>query len=116
MLAPRAPEDIRVETAGQWTRGMHIIDRRNRKKAGVSEQVKSPGAVDISNPFEDLAIANADDAGDDTGDNGSWLNPAKGNRVNRNNLLSWRGCLWTISAGTGFWLETRQSLFQSMVA
>ncbi len=51
MVAPKAPEDIRVETAGQWTRGMHIIDRRNRKKAGVDslKQVKSPGAVDVSN-------------------------------------------------------------------
>jgi inosine-uridine nucleoside N-ribohydrolase len=50
MLAPKAPEDIRVETAGQWTRGMHLVDRRNRKKAGVGalEQVKSPGALDVS--------------------------------------------------------------------
>ena len=50
MLAPKAPEDIRVETAGQWTRGMHMVDRRNRKKVGVGalEQVKSPGADDVS--------------------------------------------------------------------
>lgn len=83
MLAPKAPEDIRVETAGQWTRGMHIIDRRNRKKGGVSEQVKSPGAVDISNPMESLAIAKDDDEADASGDNGGWLSLAKGNRINR---------------------------------
>lgn len=74
MLAPKAPEDIRVETAGQWTRGMHIIDRRNRKKGGISEQVKSPGAVDISNPMESLTIAKDDDEGHAPGDNGGVRN------------------------------------------
>jgi hypothetical protein len=83
MLAPKAPEDIRVETAGQWTRGMHIIDRRNRKKEGSSEQVKSPGAVDISNPMESLTVGKADHEGDIPGDNGGWLSLAKGNRINR---------------------------------
>jgi inosine-uridine nucleoside N-ribohydrolase len=84
MLAPKAPEDIRVETAGQWTRGMHVIDRRSRKKGGISQQVKSPGAVDISNPMESLIIAKAaEDDGDAPGDNGGWLSLAKGNRINR---------------------------------
>jgi inosine-uridine nucleoside N-ribohydrolase len=84
MLAPKAPEDIRVETAGQWTRGMHVVDRRNRKKGGISEQVKSPGAVDISNPMESLTIAHTDGEDSDApGDNGSWLCLAKGNRINR---------------------------------
>ena len=83
MLAPKAPEDIRVETAGQWTRGMHIIDRRNRKKGGVSEQVKIPGAVDISNPMDNLAIATPYEESDAPGDNGGWLSLAKGNRINR---------------------------------
>ena len=56
MIAPKAPEDIRVETVGQWTKGMHLIDRRNRKKAGggALEQVKSPGAVDVSNLWNAL--------------------------------------------------------------
>jgi inosine-uridine nucleoside N-ribohydrolase len=83
MLAPKAPEDIRVETAGQWTRGMHIIDRRNRKKGEVSQQVKSPGAVDLSNPMDSLTIAKLEDEGDTPGDNGGWLSLAKGNRINR---------------------------------
>jgi inosine-uridine nucleoside N-ribohydrolase len=88
MPAPKAPEDIRVETAGQWTRGMHVVDRRNRKKGGV-EQVKSPGAVDISNPMESVKIPALGEAlgeveeGDAPGDNGSWLDGRKGNRVNR---------------------------------
>ncbi|KAF4632417.1 hypothetical protein G7Y89_g5709 [Cudoniella acicularis] len=84
MLAPKAPEDIRVETAGQWTRGMHVIDRRNRKKGGIAEQVKSPGAVDIKNPMESLVISDASEtSGDAPGDNGGWLDINKGNRINR---------------------------------
>ena len=87
MIAPKAPEDIRVETAGQWTRGMHIVDRRNRKKAGISTlgQVKSPGAVDITNPMEILSVEQHIDVEtiDAPGDNGGWLDINKGNRINR---------------------------------
>ncbi|TVY16274.1 Uncharacterized protein LARI1_G003724 [Lachnellula arida] len=89
MQAPKAPEDIRVETAGQWTRGMHVVDRRNRKKGGAVEQVKSPGAVDITNPMESLSIVSSDvdaedvEEGDAPGDNGGWLDPKKGNRITR---------------------------------
>jgi len=85
--APKTPEDIRVETAGQWTRGMHVVDRRNRKKKGADstlEQVKSPGAVDIANPMETFTVGNVDgEGGDATGDNGGWLDVQKGNRINR---------------------------------
>ncbi|KAH8663022.1 Inosine/uridine-preferring nucleoside hydrolase domain-containing protein [Tricladium varicosporioides] len=87
MSAPKAPEDIRVETAGQWTRGMHIVDRRNRKKGGATvEQVKSPGAVDITNPMDNLNLAivgKEEVEGDAPGDNGGWLDVRKGNRINR---------------------------------
>lgn len=88
MTAPKGPEDIRVETAGQWTRGMHVIDRRNRRKAGVDPtQVKSPGAVDIVNPMESLnaVVSGGDDGEGDTvpGDTMAWLSASKGNRVNR---------------------------------
>lgn len=63
---------------------MHVVDRRSRKKGGISEQVKSPGAVDISNPMESFTIANADgEGGDAPGDNGGWLSLTKGNRINR---------------------------------
>lgn len=80
--SPKSPEDIRVETSGQWTRGMHVIDRRNRKKEGPEKQVMSPGAVDITNPMESLSIGE-ETHGDPAGDNGSWLVANRGNRINR---------------------------------
>lgn len=85
MLAPKGPEDIRVETAGQWTRGMHVIDRRNRRKAGEDPtQVKSPGAVDIGNPMDKILSGGDDGEGDSVpGDTMQWLSASKGNRVNR---------------------------------
>ena len=87
MLAPKGPEDIRVETSGQWTRGMHIIDRRMRKKKGADptlDQVRSPGAVEISNPVEAFVVADIDEPlGDTPGDNGGWLDVRRGNRINR---------------------------------
>lgn len=67
-LTPK-PEDIRVETSGQWTRGMHIADKRNRVKPGES-------AVGLTEE-EFLRIDNV--PGDDHG----WLSVRKGNRVNR---------------------------------
>lgn len=57
-------EDIRVETAGQWTRGMMVLDRRTRKKRQAI-----PGEED---PKEGAA-----------GDGGSWLVENWGNRVKR---------------------------------
>ncbi|CEJ87412.1 hypothetical protein VHEMI04406 [[Torrubiella] hemipterigena] len=65
-LAPNAPEDIRVETSGQWTHGMHILDRRGRRRA--------PGA-DVSGD----AAAVDELPGDDMG----WLSARRGNRINR---------------------------------
>lgn len=86
MLAPKAPEDIRIEVSGQWTRGMHMIDRRQKKKIGAPPtQVKSPGAIDITNPMEALAAAPTDAAVEEDvpGDHNSWLHVNKGNRINR---------------------------------
>ncbi len=51
-------EDIRIETIGQWTRGMCVVDRRDRKRAVEGEE-----KVD--------------------GDMGEWLSWKKGNRINR---------------------------------
>ena len=54
-------EDIRVETAGQWTRGMCVVDRRDRKMR-------------------------EDDDGEENdvpGDTGRWLSKQRGNRVSR---------------------------------
>ncbi|KAF2131567.1 nucleoside hydrolase [Dothidotthia symphoricarpi CBS 119687] len=52
-------EDIRVETAGQWTRGCCVVDRRGRP---VSEGV---GDVDV----------------DAVGDAGGWRDARRGNRI-----------------------------------
>lgn len=51
-------EDIRIETVGQWTRGMCVVDRRDRKKA-------EKGQKEVE------------------GDMGEWLSWKKGNRVDR---------------------------------
>ncbi|OQO04846.1 hypothetical protein B0A48_07863 [Cryoendolithus antarcticus] len=52
-------EDIRVETSGQWTRGMCVIDRRSRKKREVDLE-------------EDISS-----------DHGAWLSAKAGNRLSR---------------------------------
>lgn len=52
-------EDLRVETSGQWTRGMYVSDQRPRKKR------------------ED------DDDGEVSGDTGNWLSNKNGNRLGR---------------------------------
>lgn len=86
MAAPKGLEDIRVETAGQWTRGMHVVDRRNRRRGGLSSaeaQVKSPGAVDISNPMEKVVISDDGEGNEVPGDDMGWLSINKGNRINR---------------------------------
>lgn len=53
----KEPEDIRVETTGQWTRGMLVTDRRGR--------VKEPG----------------DHEEEKSNDQGLWLNSKAGNRI-----------------------------------
>lgn len=55
--APSAasPEDIRIETLGQWTRGMCVVDRRNRHR--IEGDLESPS------------------------DHGLWLSAHHGNRV-----------------------------------
>lgn len=86
MTAPKDPEDIRVETAGQWTRGMHVVDRRNRRRKGVDpEQIMSPGAAVISNPMdsENMVVGEADESDDVPGDTMGWLSASKGNRIHR---------------------------------
>jgi inosine-uridine nucleoside N-ribohydrolase len=81
----RGLEDIRVETAGQWTRGMHVIDRRNRQRAGPNPemQTKSLGAVDISSPLEKSTSGGDGDGNEIPGDDYGWLSWNKGNRINR---------------------------------
>lgn len=71
---PAKPEDIRVETAGQWTRGMHVIDNRHRAKP-------AEGAVAATeNPDDDPEFVALDQV---PGDEMAWLSVRKGNRINR---------------------------------
>ena len=55
-------EDIRIETAGQWTRGMCVTDKRDRKMRDHDD---------------------GDDDGDVPGDTGCWLSQSRGNRIDR---------------------------------
>ncbi|OLN81408.1 hypothetical protein CCHL11_09958 [Colletotrichum chlorophyti] len=67
-------EDIRIETSGQWTRGMHVIDRRTRAKyteAALEAESAGEGGVDV------LTLAEV------PGDTGGWLSTGRGNRINR---------------------------------
>lgn len=57
-LCPDGPEDIRIETSGQWTHGMHVVDRRGRQRA-------------------------AESVGEVHGDDFGWQSARRGNRVNR---------------------------------
>ncbi|KAH8812821.1 inosine-uridine preferring nucleoside hydrolase [Xylogone sp. PMI_703] len=66
-LAKNAPEDIRVETSGQWTHGMHITDQRGRKRA-VSVDAQGSASVSID---------------EIPGDTFGWLSAKRGNRINR---------------------------------
>jgi len=68
------PEDIRVETCGQWTRGMHVIDRRNRARPDESTIETHP-----QDPIEAVTVKLDEVPGDKMG----WLSPRKGNRINR---------------------------------
>ncbi len=59
--APNAPEDIRIETSGYWTRGMCVVDRRSRRRRKADDG----------------------EGGEIAGDAGTWLKEGSGNRVNR---------------------------------
>ncbi|KAF3010472.1 hypothetical protein E8E14_005237 [Neopestalotiopsis sp. 37M] len=74
-LARSEPEDIRIETSGQWTHGMHVSDSRGRKRApgagsavGVAADAKGAGDVAVD-----------EIPGDDFG----WLSAKRGNRIHR---------------------------------
>jgi inosine-uridine nucleoside N-ribohydrolase len=55
-------EDIRVETQGQWTTGMCVVDKRHMKMLEIDND---DGEVEVS------------------GDTGNWLQKEKGNRLGR---------------------------------
>lgn len=68
------PEDIRVETSGQWTLGMHVVDNRGHS---------SGGEVSVEVPLEpegDAIIVLTDDV---PGDTMGWFSARKGNNIRR---------------------------------
>ena len=68
------PEDIRIETCGQWTRGMHVVDRRVRAKPGEKNTTVK------THPEDPMNAVTLDDV---PGDTLGWLSVKKGNRINR---------------------------------
>ena len=68
-LASGGSEDIRIETSGQWTRGMCVIDRRNRKRM---ENEGGAGSIETEVGTEEIS-----------GDAGKWLSDGAGNRIRR---------------------------------
>ncbi|KAK6200815.1 hypothetical protein LQW54_009479 [Pestalotiopsis sp. IQ-011] len=70
-LARSEAEDIRIETSGQWTHGMHVADSRGRKRA--------PGAGSAIGVTTDGQVAIDEIPGDDFG----WLSAKRGNRIHR---------------------------------
>ena len=64
--------DVRVETQGQWTRGMHVVDRRGMKM--LKEEVRQ----DLETEGGEVGV---DDLKEVSGDSGGWLSRKRGNRV-----------------------------------
>ncbi|KAK0703741.1 Inosine/uridine-preferring nucleoside hydrolase domain-containing protein [Lasiosphaeria miniovina] len=67
-------EDIRVETSGQWTKGMHVVDRR-----GVAKPEGQDSTVE-THPADPLDATTFDEI---PGDTMGWKSANKGNRINR---------------------------------
>ncbi|KAK4250800.1 Inosine/uridine-preferring nucleoside hydrolase domain-containing protein [Corynascus novoguineensis] len=68
------PEDIRIETCGQWTRGMHVIDRRQRAKPAEKDSTVQ------THPEDPMDAVTMDEV---PGDTMGWLSVRKGNKINR---------------------------------
>ncbi|KAF2460870.1 Inosine/uridine-preferring nucleoside hydrolase domain-containing protein [Lineolata rhizophorae] len=71
-MAAGAPEDIRVETAGQWTRGMCVVDRRDRKRR-EEPTVEARAEVEEGDEKEEEPEVH--------NDTGNWLGSKGGNRI-----------------------------------
>lgn len=72
-LTPK-PEDIRVETTGQWSKGMHVVD--NRAKIRPAEAALQASA----DPTNDPELVKLDYV---EGDTMAWLSVLKRNQINR---------------------------------
>lgn len=72
VFSDNSPEDIRVETAGQWSRGMCVVDRRDRVMIGDGDGGEVGGAH---------GEGEGEAEGEVVGDAGRWLDAKRGNRV-----------------------------------
>ncbi|EAQ92592.1 hypothetical protein CHGG_00827 [Chaetomium globosum CBS 148.51] len=68
------PEDIRIETSGQWTTGMHVIDKRARAKPAELDSTVQ------THPEDPMDTVTVDEI---PGDTMGWLSVRRGNRINR---------------------------------
>lgn len=68
-------EDVRVETTGQWTLGMHVIDNRNLSKPDESQL--EPIKTDPEDPLDAVEFDEVPNH------HKSWMDSRKGNRINR---------------------------------
>jgi hypothetical protein len=80
MKLGKGTEDIRVETNGQWTRGMCVVDRRGR----LPGETADPGAVAVEHGGEELSLDEV------PGDTGNWLRAGLGNGVWRCVESEWK--------------------------
>ncbi|KAI9670613.1 MAG: hypothetical protein M1831_005833 [Alyxoria varia] len=74
--------DMRVETAGQWTRGACVVDRRGKAKPrewGTGRETAERQARDSAGDGGNAGLG--PDAEESPSDRGGWKNDAKGNRV-----------------------------------
>jgi hypothetical protein len=78
MRVDKEPEDIRVETSGQWTRGMCVVDRRGRMRK------KKNDVLEASDSGEELSLDEV------PGDTGNWLREGLGNGVWRCTESDWK--------------------------
>lgn len=90
---PAQPEDIRVETAGHWTKGMHVVDRRG-KKDDSGETVTASEPLKPEPQTEDELVLEGEHV-----DHQNWRNPRGGNRVKR--IISSPG----FDAFKDFWMD-----------
>ena len=64
--------DIRVETQGQWARGMHVVDRREMHdmKEKARHRLEDPAMEGEVDTLKEVS-----------GDSGGWINQRRGNRI-----------------------------------
>jgi hypothetical protein len=84
-------EDVRIETTGQWTRGMCVVDRRDTIKKEEEEEVEEEEEGGAGKAGEAAEEGEAQlDFDEVPGDAGNWLRAHVGNRVWRAVDSEWK--------------------------